>query len=83
MTATMEKGTGPLHEEYISKKELGRRLGKPVRTIEYWIWRGWLPYYKIGHSVRFKWSEVQARLGQQHHVAGTHPPGLYIQNHGV
>ena len=69
MTADTGKTTGPLHEEYISKTELGRRLGKPVRTIEYWMSRGWLPYYKIGQAVRFRWSEVQTRLTQQNHVA--------------
>ncbi len=69
MTANTGKETGPQNEEYISKKEVGRRLGKPVRTVEYWMWRGWLPYYKIGRSVRFRWSEVQSRLGQEHHVA--------------
>ena len=68
MMANTDKETGPLQEEYIHKIELARRLGKPTRTIEYWMWRGWLPYHKIGRSVRFLWSEVNASLAQRHHV---------------
>ena len=32
------------------------------RTIDDWMKRGLLPYYKVGRSVRFKWSEVEAHL---------------------
>ena len=49
-------------EEYLNKRELSLRLKKTERTIDYWMKRGWLPYYKIGRCVRFKWSEVQAEL---------------------
>ncbi len=64
MTANTGQENDPQHEAYISKSELGRRLNKQERTITYWMQRGWLPYYKIGRTVRFKWSEVEASLGQ-------------------
>jgi excisionase family DNA binding protein len=49
-------------EPYISKIEVARRLGKRTRTIDHWMQRGLLPYYKIGRSVAFKWSEVELQL---------------------
>src|ERR1043165_309848 len=51
-------------EPFIDKTETARRLKKTVRTVENWMSRGLIPYYKIGHSVSFKWSEVEAHLGQ-------------------
>lgn len=52
----------PLDEPFIDKKETCRRLGLKQRTIDAWMKRGVLPYYKMGPSVRFKWSEINAKL---------------------
>ena len=51
-------------EEFIDKREVARRLRKKTRTVDNWMRRGLLPYYKIGRSVSFKWSEVETHLGQ-------------------
>lgn len=51
-------------EPYITKNEVARRLGKTLRTVDNWMKRGILPYYKIGRSVVFKWSDVEATLAQ-------------------
>jgi excisionase family DNA binding protein len=51
-------------EPFINKPEVARRLAKRVRTIDNWMQQGLLPYYKIGRSVAFKWSEVEAQLRQ-------------------
>lgn len=53
---------GPLPEPFIDKGEVGRRTQMRPRTIDDWMKRGLLPYYKLGRSVRFKWSEVEAHL---------------------
>lgn len=53
---------GPPVEGFIGKPELARRLGKSVRTVDTWMELGILPYYKIGRSVEFKWSEVERHL---------------------
>ena len=56
----------PAHEEaFINKLEVAKRLGKTLRTVDNWMNRGILPYYKIGRSVEFRWSEVE------HHLALT------------
>ena len=54
--------SGPLYEPYIDKREVGRRTQMRPRTVDDWMKRGLLPYYKVGRSVRFKWSEVESHL---------------------
>jgi predicted DNA-binding transcriptional regulator AlpA len=51
-------------EEFINKAEVARRLKKTVRCVDNWMSRGILPYYKIGRSVAFKWSEIEAALAR-------------------
>lgn len=55
-------GTGVGAEGFIDKKEVARRTGIHPRTINVWMKNGLLPYYKLGRSVRFKWSEIEAHL---------------------
>ena len=59
----------PAFEPFITKPEVARRLNKRVRTIDNWMQQGLLPYYKIGRSVSFKWSEVEQHLKQLCHVS--------------
>ena len=63
------RGSAPDVEEYISKAEVARRLRKQVRTIDNWMQRGILPYYKIGRTVAFKWSEIEEQLARTCRVA--------------
>jgi excisionase family DNA binding protein len=51
-------------EAFIKKRDVAKRLGKTVRTVDNWMQRGILPYYKIGRSIEFKWSEIEAHLAQ-------------------
>lgn len=51
-------------EPFIDKPEVGKRLAMRPRTVDDWMKRGLLPYYKVGRSVRFKWSEIETHLGQ-------------------
>ncbi len=55
---------GPVVEGFINKPEVARRLGKKLRTVDNWMQRGILPYYKIGRSVSFKWSEIETALAR-------------------
>jgi excisionase family DNA binding protein len=49
-------------EGFIDKTAVARRLNKTIRTVDNWMKRGLLPYYKIGRSVSFKWSDVETQL---------------------
>jgi excisionase family DNA binding protein len=49
----------------LNKAELARFCGVRVRTIENWMRLG-LPYFKIGRTVRFKLSDINAHLEANH-----------------
>lgn len=63
-TETIPGQPVPLPERFIGKADVAQRLNKTLRTVDNWMQRGILPYYKIGRSVEFKWSEVEAHLAQ-------------------
>lgn len=72
---TMESQTQPdngkaLAEPYINKQELAKRMNKKLRTVDNWMRRGLIPYYKVGRSVLFKWSEVDAHFGRTCRLCG-------------
>jgi excisionase family DNA binding protein len=56
-------------EPYIDKAEVARRLEVQVRTIDNWMRRKMIPYYKIGRAVKFKWSDVEAYLAANFRIA--------------
>ena len=60
----IEIQNGPLvvAEPFITKPEVAKRVGKSVRCVDDWIKRGWIPFYKVGRSVLFKWSEIEKSL---------------------
>ena len=49
-------------EIFIGKGEVAKRLNRSLKTVNQWMKRGILPYYKLGHRVSFRWSEVVAHL---------------------
>jgi len=46
-------------QQLLRKKDLVRLHKVCERTVNYWIDRGWLPYIKLGKSVRFLPSDVE------------------------
>jgi excisionase family DNA binding protein len=46
----------------ITRKQVAELLSVSLRTVDRWIARGELPYYKLGKVVRFKLSDIQERL---------------------
>ena len=64
----------PEFEPYINKRELAKRLGRTVRSVDTYLSKG-LPHYKfMGKSVGFKWSEVDDYL-RTHWRVGAHVRG--------
>src|SRR5262249_20673566 len=63
-----------LSEPFIGKREVAERLGKTVRTVDNWMRRGMLPYYKLNRTVAFRWSEVQRFMWEKFHVCGCGGP---------
>ena len=52
------------NDEMLTKAELADRLHKSVRCIELWMRRRYLPYFKVGRSVLFRWPDVVAALNR-------------------
>lgn len=67
--AAATAGAGGTAEPFITKAEMARRLNRDVRTLTTWMRRGLVPYYKIAHTVVFKWSEVEKQLAATCRVA--------------
>jgi predicted DNA-binding transcriptional regulator AlpA len=55
-------GQRPEPEPYIDKHECARRLGRTVRSVDTYMLKGIIPFYKLGRTVAFKWSEVDAHI---------------------
>jgi excisionase family DNA binding protein len=49
-------------DEFITKAELAARMKVTTRTIDSWMAKGYVPFRKIGRTVRFSWSEVCERV---------------------
>jgi excisionase family DNA binding protein len=61
-------GSGGTAESYLTKREVAERLHKKVRTIDNYMKQGILPYFKLGRSVLFRWSDVQKHLERHYRV---------------
>ena len=59
-------------EGYIDKRELARRLGRTVRSVDTYMALGIVPFYKLGRTVAFKWSEVDAHIMAHYRVGSGH-----------
>jgi excisionase family DNA binding protein len=51
-----------MHDEFITKAQLAARMKVTTRTIDSWMAKGYVPFRKIGRTVRFSWAEVCERL---------------------
>ena len=52
--------------ELLTKTELAKRVGVTTRTIESWMRLGYVPFIKIGRSVRFDPEDVMRALKRRH-----------------
>ena len=48
----------------LTKRGLAPKLQISPRTLSYWMKRGWVPYIKIGKSVRFRLADVLQKLNE-------------------
>ena len=59
--ATVETATDGL----LDKWELAPKLHISKRCLDLWMARGWVPYLKIGRSVRFRLADVLEKLNER------------------
>ncbi len=55
-------------EGLIDKTEVARRANITTRTVDSWMQKGILPYYKLNRRVRFNWLEVEAHIARNYRV---------------
>ncbi len=67
-TASAEPMTRREFEAYIDKRECAKLLGRTVRSVDTYMALGIIPYYKLGRTVAFKWSEVDAHIKAHYRV---------------
>src|SRR6266705_3935753 len=49
-------------EGYRDKRALAKLLGRAVRSIDTYLSKWVIPFYKLGRTVAFKWSEVDESI---------------------
>jgi len=70
-------------EGFIGKAEVARRIGKTVRTVDAWMKRGILPYYKPDRSVLFRWTDVEQHIVGNYLIETSKPKFLAPQRREV
>ena len=55
-------------DEVLKKAETARRLNISTRTLDDWMKTGRVPYFKIGKTVRFRWTDVLRHLESNNRV---------------
>ena len=55
-------------ERLLTKTEVARFFAVSIRTIETWMREGKLPFYKLGHTVRFRMADLLRNLQERHQI---------------
>ena len=61
-SAASYAGDKMVTSQLLNKKQVARLLNVSQRSVDNWMKRGWLPYLKIGRSVRFNGAHVLQHL---------------------
>ena len=64
-TGQEQKIARKMIEAVLTKQQAADHFQVTMRTIDNWMKKGYLPYYKIGHVVRIKMSEVEAMWNER------------------
>ena len=62
------KSSGEHGEVLLNKLQLSRALNLSPRSVENYMRKGWVPYVRVGRSVRFDLKDVLATLKQRGQV---------------
>ena len=65
-------GAGP--EPFLTKEEVAPLLRVRVRTLELWMDRGVVPFFKSNVAVRFRWTVIQQHWDAHYRVCGRRLP---------
>ena len=52
-------------DDLLNKFELAHKLHVSKRTVDEYMKRGWLNYFRLGKTIRFRWSDVLEKLNER------------------
>jgi excisionase family DNA binding protein len=58
---SVENASGGL----LDKFELAPKLRVSKRTVDAYMKKGWLPYIRLGKTIRFRWEDVLEKLNER------------------
>jgi excisionase family DNA binding protein len=61
---------GNFAEAFLTKIEVAQILRITSRSVDEWMRRGFIPFYKIGRSIRIKREDLEQHLKNTCRVAG-------------
>ena len=67
-----ENCSGNEASRYLDKNEVAKLFGITRRTLEEWMKRRFVPFYKIGRTVRFDRGAIHSHLESSCKVGGAH-----------
>jgi len=56
---------GKLPDPYLTKKDVAQMLQVTERTVDNYMDRGFLPYFKLGRTVRFRLKDIEAHIEEK------------------
>jgi excisionase family DNA binding protein len=63
---------------FVKKEQVAEWLGVTTRTVDDYMRRGFLVYYKLGRTVRFKLEDVDEHLKNTCRIAGRDASSLRV-----
>ena len=73
VAAALTEATIPFEHRLFTKREMAHYLGVTERTVEVWMRRRYIPYIKIGQSVRFRIATVLRYVDDKYLVPAGEP----------
>ena len=70
-------------QQFISKHQVALMFGTTQRTIEHYMRRGILPFYRLGRTVRFHLGDIRNHLAENFKVVGGPQVGRVFRGRGT
>ena len=70
-------------QQFMNKRQVARMFGATERTVESYMRRGILPFYRLGRTVRFDLGDIRSHLAQNFKVVGGPQVGRVFRGRGT
>lgn len=80
---TLDPSSMDAGQEFMNKRQVARMFGATERTIESYMRRGILPFYRLGRTVRFHLDDIRNHLAENFKVVGRPQVGRVFRGRGT